>query len=196
MTPDDEWSRWTEDYRSVEGPTPEAAAIIATARGGHWRRVADITVQVASHVFGIVAFAVLSVTVKHLWPFASLVIPAFGASLAFTVWVRFGTWRAAADTVVAFVDVAWRRRRAEVIMLRASEILLGVLALGFAIWLPYFLASGQGRPDLGMPFLVARLVFAVVTFLGTWLYLRFKLRRAVAKLEEVARVRDSLRGNV
>ena len=60
-------------------------------------------------------------------------------------------------------------------------LLLGVLAVGFAIWLPFFLATGNGRPDLGMAFLAARLVFAVATFAGTWLYLNHRIRRATAR---------------
>lgn len=192
MKVDDEWSEWASDFRHAPGPPPDPTEVIESARKGFWKLVGKTSVEVLAHVFAIVVFGVLSVKVPKIWPYASLVMPAFAVSLAFTIRARAGAWKASAETVKAFVDVEWRRKRAEVAILRFSEGLLGVLALGFAIWLPYFLASGQGRPDLGMPFLVARLVFAVVTFVGTWLYVRHKIRVAKDKLGHIERVRDSL----
>jgi hypothetical protein len=69
-----------------------------------------------------------------------------------------------------------------------------VFSLGFMAWLPFFLAGGNGRPDLGMPFLIARLVFACVTLGGTWLYLTYKIGRAEPELSRIEHVRDSLAG--
>lgn len=192
MKPDDEWNEWASDFRHAPGPAPDPSEIIESARKGFWKLVGKISVEVVAHVFAIVVFGLLSVKVPKIWPYASLVMPAFAVSLAFTIHARAGTWKASAETVRAFVELEWRRKRAELAILRFSEYLLGVLVLGFAIWLPYFLASGQGRPDLGMPFLVARLVFAVATFVGTWLYVRHKIRVAKGKLLRVEQIRDSV----
>ncbi len=194
MKKDEEWARWASDFQRDAGPTVNPSEVIAAVRRGTWKQVAQTGVQVAAHVFAIVAYAVLSVKVKFLWPFAALVIPAFSASLGIMLWTRFGTWRADGETVGAFVDLEWRRKRGELVFLRVSEVLIGVLAMGFAIWLPYFLAHGQGRPDLGMPFLAARLVFAVAVFVGTWFYLRYQIRQAKLKLDRVAQVRASVVG--
>lgn len=192
MKPDDEWGEWASDFRHAPGPSPDPAEVIDSARKGFWKLAGKMTVEVVAHVFAIVVFGVLSMKVPHIWPYASLVMPAFAASLAFTIHARTGTWKASAETVRAFVDVEWRRKRAEVAILRFSQGLLGVLVAGFAIWLPYFLASGQGRPELGMAFLVARLVFSVVTFVGAWLYIRHKIQVAREKLARVEQVRASL----
>jgi 4-amino-4-deoxy-L-arabinose transferase-like glycosyltransferase len=192
MKTDDEWGEWASDFRHAKGAGPDPAEVIASARRGFWKVAGKMTIEVVAHVFAIVVFGVLSVKVPHLWPYASLVMPAFAASLAFTIHARTGTWKASAETVRAFVDLEWRRKRAELAVLRFSQGLLGVLVVGFAIWLPYFLASGQGRPDLGMAFLVARLVFAVATFVGSWLYIRHKIRGARERLARVEQVRASL----
>lgn len=195
MKVDDEWGEWAADFRHPAGAPPDPKEVIESARRGLWKQLAKTVVEVVSHVFAMVVFALLSVKVPKLWPYASLVIPAFAVSLVFTIRARFGTWKASAETVSAFVELEWRRKRAEVALLKFGHGLLAVLVLGFAVWLPYFLASGQGRPDLGVPFLVARLVFAVVVFVGTWLYMRHKLRRANEKLARVAEVRDAIRGS-
>lgn len=192
MKVDDEWGEWAADFRHPAGPPPDPTAVIESARKGLWKQVAKSVVEIVSHVFAMVVFALLSMKVPKIWPYASLVIPAFAVSLVFTIRARFGTWKASAETVSAFVELEWRRKRAEVTLLRFGHGLLAVLVLGFAVWLPYFLANGQGRPDLGLTFLVARLVFAVVTFVGTWLYMRHKLRLANEKLARVAEVRDAL----
>lgn len=192
MKTDDEWGEWAADFRHAPGPTPDPTEVLEAARKGSVALAAKLAVDVVAHVFAIVVFAVLCTKVPAVWPYASLVMPAFAISLAFTLHTRAGTFRASAETVSAFVDVELRRKRAEVRLLRFGQGLLGVLVVGFAIWLPYFLASGQGRPDLGVPFLVARLVFAVITFVGTWLYLRHKLRVASERLTRVERVRESI----
>jgi hypothetical protein len=191
---DDEWGEWAADFRHAAGPSPEASAVVEAARRGHLKQGAKLAVEVVAHVFVVVVFSLLCVREPRVWPFASLVLPAFFVSLGYTLHARSGTWSAAAETVRGFVDLEWRRKRAEVRLLRFGRRLLAVLAVGFAIWLPYFLAAGGGRADLGLPFLVARLCFAVVTFTGAFLYIGHKERAAKRAFDRIDSIKQSLDG--
>ena len=191
---DDEWGSWAADFRHAAGPSPEAAAVVEAARRGHVKLAFKLGVEIAAHVFVVVVFSLLCVREPKVWPFASLVLPAFFVSLGFTLHARSGTWSAVTDTVRAFVELEWRRKRAEVRLLRFGRRLLAVLVVGFAIWLPYFLASGGGRPDLGLPFRVARLCFGVITFAGAFLYIGHKERAAKQAFERIASIKQSLDG--
>lgn len=192
MNTRDEWGEWAKDFRSTPTPPADVEAIVATARRRALRWTAKAIVDVAAHVFGFVAFGLLSVKVPAVWPLASLVMPTFLLSLGYGLHARRGTWSAPGKSSAAYVDLEWRRTRGTLRIHQAGRVLLGVLAVGFAVWVPFFLAGGNGRPDLGMPFLVLRLALAVVTFVATWLFLSHKVRTTSAELERLGRVRASL----
>ncbi|MFO0611622.1 MAG: hypothetical protein U0414_03470 [Polyangiaceae bacterium] len=192
MSTDDEWGEWAKDFRSAPTPPTDVEQIVVRARKSALSWSAKAAVDVVAHVFGFVAFGLLSVKVPAVWPFASLVMPAFLLSLGYGLHVRRGTWSAPSKSAAAYVEVEWRRKRGALRIHRAGRVLLGVLAVGFSIWVPFFLAGGNGRPDLGMAFLVARLAFAVATFVGTWVYLSHKIRACAVELERLRRVRESL----
>ncbi|NUO51853.1 MAG: hypothetical protein HOV80_23635 [Polyangiaceae bacterium] len=193
MKPEDEWESWASDYRSAKAPPPDVAAIVDAARRGTWGWAGKMTIDVAAHTFGFVVFALLCVKVPAVWPFAAIVMPGFALSLANSLHARKGTYAAAAESTASYVELEWRRKRGELRIHRFGRVLLGVFVVGFSIWLPFFLAGGNGRPDLGMPFLIARLIFAVATFIGTFFYLNYKVRKTAEELERIERVRSSLR---
>lgn len=192
MSSGDEWDVWARDFRSAPTPPTDVERIVARARRSSLSWSAKTAVDVLAHVFGFVVFGLLSVREPTVWPFASLVMPAFLLSLGYGLHVRRGTWSAPGNSAAAYVEVEWRRKRGTLRIHRAGRVLLAVLAVGFSIWVPFFLSGGKGRPDLGMGFLVARLAFAVVTFAGTWLYLNHRIRKAAAEVDRLGRVRASL----
>jgi hypothetical protein len=189
---DDEWGEWAADFRHAAGPAPEVSTVVEVARRGHLKQAARLALEIVSYAFAMVVLLLLCVRVPQVWPFASLVVPALFVSLGYTLHERSGTWSAAAETVSAFVDLEWRRKRAEVRLVRFARALLVVLVVGFAIWLPYFLASGGGRVELGIPFLIARICFAIATFVLVWLYVAHKERAARRAFARVDALRRSL----
>lgn len=192
MKQGDEWERWAKDFQSAPAPPADVEAIVEASRRRMWGWAGKATVDVVAHTFGFVVFGLLCVRIPAVWPFASLVMPAFLFSLAYSFHARRGTWAAPGRSSAAYVELEWRRKRGELRIHRSGRVLLAVLAVGFSVWLPFFLATGNGRPELGLPFLIARLAFAVATFAGTWAYLNHKIRRATAELDRLARVRASL----
>lgn len=192
----DDWGTWAKDFRSAPTPPADIDAIVKASRRGIWGWAGKATVDVVAHTFGFVVFALLAVKVPAVWPLASLVMPAFLFSLGYGFHVRKGTWAAPGRSTAAYVELEWRRKRGELRLQRFGRVLLAILAIGFGVWLPFFLATGNGRPELGLPFLIARLVFSVLTFVGTWLYLGHKVRKATAELDRLARVRASLTEDV
>ncbi len=192
MKGDDDWGEWSGDFRHAPEPGVAAREIARTVRRRQWVHVAKAVGDVAAYLFGMGVFLVLSMTKPVVWPLASAVLPAFVVALAYSVHVRKGTWSASGETVAAFVELEWRRRRVDVALLRFAQGLLAFLVLGFCVWLPFLLAS-RGEPRSGGVWRIGlALAFTAATFAGTWAYLAFKLRSARGKLAQAAELRESV----
>jgi hypothetical protein len=191
---DDDWNTWTSDYRrSVGPPGPDPEHVLARAQRDSWVHAGKMALELSSNLFALVVFAVLVTKVKAVWPLASVVFVVFAVAIGFGLHVRAGTWRAVAGSTVAYVDLACRRKRAEVRLASFGRVVLAILAIAIAAWLPYFLAT---TPDphagtwLAAP---VRVVFVALLLTSTWLYVHYRLARARRALAELERVRASLR---
>lgn len=194
---DEEWEAWAADFRHAPdaAANPEVTKILDRAQRDAWLHVGKAALELVSYAIGFAVFGYLSTKVRAVWPLASVAFGAFAIAIVYSVHVRKGTWAAAGHDVAAFVDLAWRRQRANVRLVRFGQILLAVLGLAFAVWVPYLLATTPD-PLAGTWFAAPmRMVFAVAVIGGTALYLSRKLaseRRALARLEQL---RVSLRAD-
>ena len=193
---DEEWEAWAADFRHPPDATahPEVTTILARAQRDSWIHVAKAALELAGYAIGFAVFGYLSTKVRAVWPMASVAFGVFAIAVVYSVHVRKHTWAAAGHDVAAFVELAYRRKRADVRLVIFGQLLLAALGLAFAVWLPYVLATTPD-PLTGTWFAApVRVVFAVAVIAGTAFHLSRKLareRRALARLEQL---RVSLRG--
>ena len=192
MKRDHDWDALAEDFKAG-GAETDVGALVARASRDNWIHRAKLAVELLGYAGSIVLFGVLSSRVTGVWPFAAFVSASFVAAMAYTMNVRRGMWAAAAaGEVTSFVELSCRRKRADVLVARLGGMLLLILSLGLAVWLPYFVATTRD-PMAGTWLAVpTRLGFAVVTLLGTAFYLRYKLARERAALAKLEAIRKSL----
>jgi hypothetical protein len=193
MKPDEEWTDWMRGYRHASKPPPAVEAQCIADRAARDRTVhlVKTLIDFAGTAFALLVFAVLCVKFPVVWPLASVVMAGMFVSAGYSFHARVGTFTAADETVLAHVDLALRRKRADVRLLRFGRPLFCVFVIAFAIWLPYSLAS---RPD-ERPWRTALHVLApCAIFAATWIYLHTKLGSERRELERLTALRASLDG--
>lgn len=192
MKHDDDWDVWASDFKS-EPIGPDVSKLVARATRDTWLARGKLAIELGAYGFGIVAYGALSSRVDHLWPMAAFVSVVFVVATAYTLHARRGTWAAAAGEVSAYVELAVRRKRADLRVARLGGVVFFVLSLGLAVWLPYFIATTKD-PLAGTWLAVpTRLAFGVAFLIGVAVYLRYKIGRERAELARLEAIRASLR---
>ncbi|MFO0554837.1 MAG: hypothetical protein U0271_41050 [Polyangiaceae bacterium] len=197
MKPDNEWDTWAADFRHAPAATthPDVATICARATRDSLLLYLKTGYELAALAGSTVLLAVLSAKVRSLWPFAS-VVSVINVFLAWqTLRARSGTFRSLGSHVAAFVELAVRRKRADVKLVEVGRIVYAVLVLAFAAWLPFHIAT---MPDplagtwLAVP---TRMAFAIVSLSAVAYYLNYSVRRERAKLARLLEVQSSLQSS-
>jgi hypothetical protein len=188
---------WTADWRAGEAPDGELPGVVLRrVRSGRWRQAA-YTVFEALVATGVLALVIVqAVRMPVAWNVGAMAALALliVASMAFSIWNRSGTWRPAAESTRAFLDLVALRLERRLRALRAGLWLVAVEGAVLAPWVA--LAQAARAERTGVP--VSAGDYAVAfAMLGAWLGLvaagcLWLIRRTRRQLGEIEAVRGDL----
>lgn len=187
---------WAADWRADDEAAPDAAEVRRRIRSSSRRQAAFTAGEFAVTIAALALVAWQAARTPAMWnvtAMAALGVLAV-AALAFTLWNRTGTWRPAAESASAHLELLALRLRRRLRALRVGLYLLAVEAVVLAGWLWFLLGERVART--GVPASTLRYVvhFAL---LAAWIGLFaavcvWLMRRTRRQLREVSRLRADL----
>ncbi len=193
---DAELRAWAADWRGEDEAAPDAAEVRRRIRTSSRRQAAFTVGEFAITVAVLALVTWQAGRLPAVWNVAAM--GALGilavAALAYTLWNRMGTWKPAAESTGAHLDLLALRLRRRLRALHVGLYLLAVETLVLAGWLWFLLGERASRTGVPAPALRYVTNFAL---LAVWICLFaagciWVIRRTRRQLHEVFRLRSEL----
>lgn len=190
--PDDELREWMSDWQVGPEPEPEVRDAIRRRVRRQSRKLVLYTAGELTLGLLMLAFVIRTAVARPVFfnvaAMAGLALAILWA-VTYSLWSSRGTWRPAAETTTAFLDLSILRCRRRLNALRAGWWLLAVELAIMIPWLHLLLRSGGANAPLtpgyaaafGFLILVASLAVAFL------IVAKRKARRELREIEELQR---------
>lgn len=192
---DREWEAWAEDWRAEPGDDPPPDLLRRVRRQG--RLMLALTVAELLFSGAMLGFSTWFVwsRPRPLWVVWLVAVWVFTlVAQAYSLVNRAGTWRPAAQTTRAFLELCHRRCLRKLRTVRFVPWLLAAelgFLVAFGLWL---YLSGMETPVPGLPIYLEAGGWASALTLGYCLWLVWYRRRALRELAQLEELQRGLEG--